>query len=1246
MSKTSISNAIKWVEIKGDNQFIPPQFKHLWDLVDRYHKDIEEIDDENNKWYTVSISKKADRHAYAGDEELFFIYENDDRKLHYTPVDEFLTFMELLPENMQPKIGIYYTTLGVKEHVVQRTIVSRYNALKLRFRLSSNGEQALSQELAAERTEAFGKITEAYQILSNSESRKTYDSTIRPKSKEIVQSTAVECSRRNSSLQIFIDKSLKKAGFKMDSLETDIESKNKIEGLDSDTFLTNLDPALCGFLVGIAFSENNLPDAFVSRYRNLVARLIENKEFKKLLLIPTLLLIKGPGKFDRKSKREMLQERFKLLENEVWPFRIRHLYMRERITAEMVNAEAKKGHVKKLMAAAEVSKAAESIYGKQTAAGQNNETFTSLQEQTFPRRLGFYSEETMEQLNKYKTPIGDALQITSKEYGKAVAALSKVSAPGLNKLPASLEMKAFGYEDDTSSEVRRYRDAKVGMSNMILRGEFPEELLPFIRDMDDTALVKNDGTLRHILKQSTERKIISKAALRQIKSEITPLFEETQVCLDSNGAEKLAQTFRVSMELDQQMDTMSMDGLKAFPQVSMTIMLFKVMTIIPALFTFVKSMYTGAKVWYFGCDEGISNVTITEGVSIGDVLAMILYALTMNDFILGMRKFLTPDKGFNIYFADDGQYRSKWEDSLKTLDYILLEGPKYGYILNWSKSSYLLGRTEDYELAMSRKQILVDEYGFSEERVKIHPADMLLGNPERYTSAVEEYGLCLVGRPVGTNEFIRKWLVDKAEKLRLQADSLIEFGDYQIIYLVLRYSYSTKIEHLSRLLDLSGEFSEFRDEFATQIKRVLAVLLEGEDNPGLIADSTWKQSRFPVSQGGLGLGGGEVLSGYIASIFETSPFVEKKITEYVQLYADFSDPSLDLDPQGMIPTLRIGTEVVQKLNVGIGETREIREFQLILENATNDPNDLTKKSYQKEIKKLVNVKSRDNFLKSIDDFRKLAHFVSVSDSQGKAGLVLEVLPKDPGTVLTNSEFQTILKFRIYLPQLGCITGMRCRCGVSIDVYGHHFCTACKIGPEIHRKHDECTDVFQRAANAGGILTTREINIDNNATSERVDLCLEGRIAKLLVETGITNAVKAPHRGDVPMSRVSAMVEGAQAEKYYKAKVEKYKVAAEIFGAELRPLIFEASGRMHPNSIKLCDFIFKQIHPEIEDTRQRALISRFWYKKMSFALQRGNARAILRRCNNCHYQLRRAAESEETSPFNMLNDEIRHAGRLL
>ena len=99
-----------------------------------------------------------------------------------------------------------------------------------------------------------------------------------------------------------------------------------------------------------------------------------------------------------------------------------------------------------------------------------------------------------------------------------------------------------------------------------------------------------------------------------------------------------------------------------------------------------------------------------------------------------------------------------------------------------------------------------------------------------------------------------------------------------------------------------------------------------------------------------------------------------------------------------------------------------------------------------------------------------------------------------------------------------------------------------------------------------------------------------------------------------MSRVSAMVEGAAA-----AKVEKYKMAAENFGAEIyhTPSSLELVRMHHPNSIKICDFIFTQIHPEIEDTRQKALISRFWYKMMSFALQRGNARAILRRCNNCH-----------------------------
>ena len=58
------------------------------------------------------------------------------------------------------------------------------------------------------------------------------------------------------------------------------------------------------------------------------------------------------------------------------------------------------------------------------------------------------------------------------EYGKAVIALRKVSASGLNKLSASLEMKAFGYEDDTSVEVKRYRNAKVRMSNMILRATY------------------------------------------------------------------------------------------------------------------------------------------------------------------------------------------------------------------------------------------------------------------------------------------------------------------------------------------------------------------------------------------------------------------------------------------------------------------------------------------------------------------------------------------------------------------------------------------------------------------------------------------------------------------------------------------------------------------------------------------------------------------------------------------------------
>ena len=102
----------------------------------------------------------------------------------------------------------------------------------------------------------------------------------------------------------------------------------------------------------------------------------------------------------------------------------------------------------------------------------------------------------------------------------------------------------------------------------------------------------------------------------------------------------------------------------------------------------------------------------------------------------------------------------------------------------------------------------------------------------------------------------------------------------------------------------------------------------------------------------------------------------------------------------------------------------------------------------------------------IDDIRKLAHFISVLDSQEKAGLVVEVFPEDPD----NGEFQVILMFRIYLPQPVCIRGMRRRCGIGIDEYGYHFCTVCMLEPKLYRQYDECTVVFQSTASSGRILT--------------------------------------------------------------------------------------------------------------------------------------------------------------------------------
>ncbi len=63
-------------------------------------------------------------------------------------------------------------------------------------------------------------------------------------------------------------------------------------------------------------------------------------------------------------------------------------------------------------------------------------------------------------------------------------------------------------------------------------------------------------------------------------------------------------------------------------------------------------------------------------------------------------------------FFDDGNILSSSALMFPALQYMVENGPIYGYHMNLSKSVYLIGVCNSYEDAISRKNELTEKFGF------------------------------------------------------------------------------------------------------------------------------------------------------------------------------------------------------------------------------------------------------------------------------------------------------------------------------------------------------------------------------------------------------------------------------------------------------------------------------------------------------------------------------------------------------
>ena len=178
----------------------------------------------------------------------------------------------------------------------------------------------------------------------------------------------------------------------------------------------------------------------------------------------------------------------------------------------------------------------------------------------------------------------------------------------------------------------------------------------------------------------------------------------------------------------------------------------------------------------------------------------------------------------------------------------------------------------------------------------------------------------------------------------------------------------------------------------------------------------------------------------------------------------------------------------------------------------------------------------------------------------------------------------------------------------MDERGHHLITGCAKEGVRQATHDSITTTLYNVLRVYGIHARKEICPFKEAIpncKKRLDIVVtEGQLAsdkRLLLDITITNPVNSATRN----TRVNQDSASSAA---YNIKINKYKAPAAAVNSVVKPVVFESTGRLHPETIAL----FKQI-AGVDGTNvclDSKNLYRYWMRVISVTLQKGLARAFL------------------------------------
>jgi hypothetical protein len=623
------------------------------------------------------------------------------------------------------------------------------------------------------------------------------------------------------------------------------------------------------------------------------------------------------------------------------------------------------------------------------------------------------------------------------------------------------------------------------------------------------------------------------------------------------------------------------------------------------------------------------------GVHQGDPLAPLGFALAIHPLLERISDLSRGGEGggFTKGYLDDLSLACCSQSILQILEIIMEEGPALGISINFDKSKLLLGKRETFEEAQRWAKIYF-AMGFKPANVVLNPDNIPSSwEPEETTQMTRRYGVTCLGTPIGSDCFIKEWLVRKDEELRgIQQNLILSKSTKQSKMLMLRYCFSQKVNYLCRTVN--PEFmTSFLQNFDRMKLEVVASIAECEEEDFAPFQSI--QCLMHLRDGGLGLhlSHRSKESAYVASVVVCLPglcelfphfreglrkdWLQQQSSEdvdetFMAWHESFKDDEGLFVDDDANPFLVCFVNSIFRVAQSYQESASLPPIYEILIRGVN-PDKLQSRLF-KPVRKLIYQE-----LLSAATLNKDKHRIRSARGHGDdAGAWLEVGPRNWHSTIKCADFKVALRYRLGFdfPELVRSTQVhkdnahhQCpfkKCGEHFDDDAHHFMEDCKCGGRT-RTHNAIRDELVVMIRDAHIAVRKEVNFkgikekDGTLVGYRADILMMNGSQDEIIEVSLTNPCCASnivspmevedHNGGIKESRQSA-------EKREYAKLKKYRENG--CTKKVIPFIVEVFGRIGPAGIAFIDKIASQSHDWKYATSK---FRSFWLGRISCALVR-------------------------------------------